>query len=158
LLNGVPATLIGWADTLLDGTNAITINNTKPNGFHDNLVEMPLDLDFTQNLSVPPNILQGNVIDEQKSDVELTAPDTYALTTGDVTFEFALPNAQQSSISSLTLAEPNAIYDLIHKTHPGIIGDLIQASLFNWQTMAWDRITLFSGSFTTTNTMAYIGP
>jgi hypothetical protein len=158
LLNGAQATLIGWADTPLDGTNAITINNTKPNGFHDNLVEMPLDLDFTQNLNVPPNILQGNVIDEQNSDVELTAPDTYALTTGDVTFEFALPNAQQSSIGSLTLAEPNAIYDLIHKTHPGVIGDLIQASLFNWHTMTWDRITLFSGSFTTTNTPAYIGP
>jgi hypothetical protein len=107
---------------------------------------------------VPPNILQGNIINEQNSDVELTAPDTYDLTTGDVTLEFALPSAQQSNISSMTLAEPNAIYDLINKTHPGVIGDLIQASLFNWQTMAWDRITLFSGSFTTTNTTAYIGP
>ena len=158
LLNGAAVTLIGWADAPLDGTNAITINHATPNGFHDNLVEMPLNLDFAQNLNVPPNILQGSVIDEQNSDVELTAPDTYALTAGNVTFEFGLPNTQQSNISSITLTEPNAIYDLIHKTHPGIIGDLIQASLFNWQTMAWDRITLFSGSFTTTNTTAYTGP
>jgi hypothetical protein len=121
-------------------------------------VELPINLDFTQSLNVPPNILQGNIINEQNSDVELTAPDIYDLTTGDVTLEFALPSAQQSNISSMTLAEPNAIYDLINKTHPGVIGDLIQASLFNWQTMAWDRITLFSGSFTTANTTAYIGP
>jgi hypothetical protein len=158
LLNDAAATLIGWADAPLDGTNAITINNATPNGFHDNLVELPVNLDFTQSLNVPPNIVQGNVINEQNSDAELTAPDTYALTTGNVTLEFALPWAQQSNISSLTLTEPNAIYDLTSKTHPGVTGDLIQASLFNWQTMAWNRITLFSGSFTTANTTAYIGP
>ena len=158
LLKDAQATLIGWADTPLDDTKAITINNTTPNGFHDNLVELPINLDFAQNANVPSNILQGKVIDEQNSDVELTAPDTYALSSGDVTLGFALPMAQQSNISSLTLTEPNAIYDLIHKTHPGVTGDLIQASLFNWHTMAWNRITLFSGVFTTTSTAAYIGP
>lgn len=158
LLNGASATLIGWADAPLDGTNAITINNVTPNGFHDNLVELPIDLDFAHNANVPPNVLQGAVIDEQNSDVELTAPDSYALTAGDVTFEFALPTPQLASISRLTLTEPNAIYDLIHKTHPGIIGDLIQASLYNWQTRQWDRITLISGTFTTTGTTAYFGP
>lgn len=158
LLKDAQATLIGWADTPLDNTNAITINNAAPNGFHDNLVELPMNLDFAQNANVPSNILQGKVIDEQNSDVGLTAPDTYALTLGDVTLGFALPMAQQSNISSLTLTEPNAIYDLTHKTHPGVTGDLIQASLFNWHTMAWDRITLSSGVFTTTSTAAYIGP
>ncbi|HJT56848.1 MAG TPA: hypothetical protein VJ761_10155, partial [Ktedonobacteraceae bacterium] len=158
LLNNAQATLIGWADAPLDGTNAITINNARPNGFHDNLVQMPLDLDFTHNANVPPNIVQGTVIDEQNSDVELTAPDTYALTAGNVTIEFALPQVQQSAIGSLTLTEPNAIFDLTTKTHPGIVGDLIQASLFNWQTMVWDRVTLSSGTFTTTNRAAYIGP
>ena len=158
LLKDAQATLIGWADTPLDNTNAITINNATPNGFHDNLVELPMNLDFAQNANVPSNILQGKVIDEQNSDVGLTAPDTYALTLGDVTLGFALPMAQQSNISSLTLTEPNAIYDLTHKTHPGVTGDLIQASLFNWHTMAWDRITLSSGVFTTTSTAAYIGP
>jgi hypothetical protein len=142
----------------LDGTNAITINNAIPNGFHDNLVELPIDLDFAQDANIPPNLLQGSVIDEQNSDVELTAPDTYALTAGNVTFEFALPTTQLSNYSRLTLTEPNAIYDLTHKTHPGIIGDLIQASLFNWQTTKWDRITLVSGTFTTTNATAYFGP
>jgi uncharacterized membrane protein YhaH (DUF805 family) len=158
LLKDAQATLIGWADTPLDDTNAITINNTTPNGFHDNLVELPVNLDLAQNVNVPPNILQGRIIDEQNSDVELTAPDTYALTSGTVTVEFALPLAQQPNINSLTLTEPNAIFDLIHKTHPGVNGDLIQASLFNWQTMVWDRITLFSGVFTTASTATYIGP
>jgi hypothetical protein len=158
LLNGAPATLIGWADAPLDGTNSITINNATPNGFHDNLVELPVHLDFAQNPHVPPNILQGSVIDEQNSDMELTAPDTYALTAGEVTFEFALPTPHLSNNSRLTLTEPNAIFDLMHKTHPGVIGDLIQASLFNWQTMKWDRITLVAGSFTPTNSTAYVGP
>lgn len=158
LLSNAQATLIGWADAPLDGSNAITINNARPNGFHDNLVEMPLDLDFTRVANVPPNIVQGTVIDEQNSDVELSAPDTYALTAGNVTIEFALPQVQPSTIGSMTLTEPNAIFDLTTKTHPGIVGDLIQASLFNWQTMTWDKITLSSGAFTTQDTAAYIGP
>ncbi len=157
LLNGAQATLIGWADTPLDGTNVITINHARPNGFHDNMVEMPLNLDFSQNANVPPAIVQGSVIDEQNSDVEVTAPDSYALTAGAVTFEFALPSAQVSSREALTLAEPNAIFDLTHKTHANVVDDVIQASLFNWQTNTWDRMTLYSGAFTTTNTAAYIG-
>ncbi len=157
LLNAAQATLIGWADAPLDGTNAITINQKRPNGFHDNLVEVPVALDFPQNANVPPNIVQGRVIDEQNSDVELTAPDTYSLTTGVVSFEFALPLSQAAAISSMTVTEPDAIYDLSHQTHPPVAGDVIQASLFNWQTNKWERITLHSGTFTTANAAAYIG-
>jgi hypothetical protein len=158
LLNGAQATLIGWADAPLDGANAVMINHKRPNGFHDNLVEAPLALDFQQNASVPPNIVQGRVVDEQNSDVELTAPGTYSLTIGTVSFEFALPLAQGAAMSTMTVTEPNAIYDLTHQTHPRAAGDVIQASLFNWQTNGWERITLNSGTFTTTQAAAYIGP
>ena len=124
--------------------------------FHALVAEQDRQLQgkITAHLTLEHNRLVGsvtNTLDVSLNDVFVLLPHSF-IALGH------LAAAQQSSISSLTLAEPNAIYDLIHKTHPGVIGDLVQASLFNWQTMAWDRITLFSGSLTTTNTTAYIGP
>jgi hypothetical protein len=158
LLNGTPATLIGWADRPLDAINDITINGSTPHGFHDDLVQAPLSINVAGTLNVPPNIITGYLIDEQDSDAEDTAPDTYSLSTGSVTFEFALPNTRQLRSSSLTLSEPNALDSPHPQTGPGPHIDVIQAHLYNWQTMSWDSIALTSWTFTTTDTAAYIGP
>ncbi len=158
LLNGTPATLIGWADRPLDAINGITINGATPHGFHDDLVQVPLSIDVAGTLNVPPNIITGYLVDEQGSDAEDTAPDTYSLSTGSVTFEFALPNAQQLRICRLTLSEPNALDIAQPQTGPGPKTDAIQAHLYNWQTKSWDSIALTSWTFTTTNRAAYIGP
>ncbi len=158
LLNDTPATLIGWADRPLDAINDITINGSTPHGFHDDLVQVPLSINVAGTLNVPPNIITGYLIDEQGSDAEDTAPDTYSLSTGSVTFEFALPNIRQLRISSLTLNEPNALDSAQPQTGPGPHIDVIQAHLYNWQTMSWDSIALTSWTFTTTETAAYIGP
>jgi hypothetical protein len=158
LLNGTPATLIGWADRPLDAINDITINGSTPHGFHDNLVQVPLSINVADTLNVPPNIITGYLIDEQDSDAEDTAPDTYSLSTGSVTFEFVLPNTRQLRNTSLTLNEPNALDSPQPQTGPGPHIDVIQAHLYNWQTMAWDSIALTSWTFTTTDTAAYIGP
>ena len=156
MLNDTPATLIGWADRPLDAINDITINGSTPHGFHDDLVQVPLSIDVAGTLNVPPNIITGYLIDEQGSDAEDTAPDTYSLSTGSVTFEFALPNTRQLRISSLTLNEPNAIGNTNTLPPPG--QDPVQAHLYNWQTMSWDSIALTSWTFTTTDTAACIGP
>jgi len=158
LLDGTPATLIGWADRPLDAINDITINGSTPRGFHDNLVQLPLSIDVAGNLNVPPNVITGYLIDEQGSDAEDIAPDTYSLSMGSVTFEFALPTTQQLRISSLTLSEPNALDGAQPQTGPGPKTVAIQAHLYNWQKMSWDSIALTSGTFTTTDTAAYIGP
>ncbi len=158
LLSSAPATLIAWADAPLDAINDITINGSRPNGFHDNLVQAALDIDFAATSNVPPGVIAGYVIDEQNSDAEDTVPNTYSLSTGSVTFEFALPNTQQASIGSLTLTEPNAIGNTNLTTASSSNTDLIQAQLYNWQTMSWDSIRLTAWTFTTSNTVAYLGP
>jgi hypothetical protein len=156
LLNNAPATLIGWADAPLDAINDTTINGFSPFGFHDNLVQMPLSIDFAGTLNVPSHVISGYVVDEENSDAEDTVADTYTLSTGSVTFEFALPNMKQAKISSFTLTEPNAVGNI--NPPPPSNPELSRAQLYNWQTMAWDTIALTSWSFTTTNTGAYIGP
>jgi len=158
LLPDAPATLIGWADAPLDGINNITVNGSTPNGFHDNLVQAPLNIDITAASNVPPGVVGGHVIDEQNSDAEDTAPGTYTLSTGSVTFEFTLPIAKQQSIASLTLTEPNAVGNTNLPPVTSSSRDLIQAQLYNWQTLSWDSITLTAWTFTTTNMAAYLGP
>jgi hypothetical protein len=158
LLNNAPATLIGWADAPLDGINDITVNGSTLNGFHDNLVQLPVNIDLAAPLNVPQGLIAGHIIDEQNSDAEDTAPDTYTLSTGSVTFEFHLPGARLANISSLTLTEPNAVGNTNLPSTTGSHNDLIQAQLYNWQTMSWDNIAFASWTFTTTNTAAYLGP
>lgn len=158
LLNSAPATLIGWADAPLDAINDITINGSTPHGFHDNLVQTPLSIDFAATSNVPSGVITGYVIDEQGSDAEDTAPDTYSMSTGSVTFEFAVPNIKQTSIGSLTLTEPNAVGNTYLPTAPGSNTDLIQAKLYNWQTLSWDSVPLTAWTFTTSNIAGYLGP
>ncbi len=158
LLNDTSPVLIGWADAPLDAINDTTINGFTPYGFHDDLVQVPLNIDFAGTVNVPPDIITGYVIDEQGDDAQAIAPDTYALSTGSVTFEFVLPNTHQLRINSVTLTEPNVLGYARPKTGPGPNTDVIQAQLYNWQTMAWDTIALTSWTFTTTDTAVYIGP
>src|SRR5260370_17375734 len=79
LLNGTPATLIGWADRPLDAINGITINGATPHGFHDDLVQVPLSIDVAGTLTVPPNIITRYLVNEHGSHAEDTAPLTYSL-------------------------------------------------------------------------------
>ncbi len=156
LLNNAPATLIGWASAPLDAIGDTTIDGFSVFGVHDNLVQMPLKIDLAGTLNVPPNVIAGYLVDEENSDVEATVPDTYTLSTGSVTFEFALPGMKQARIDSLTLTEPNEVGNI--NPPPPTNPELTQARLYNWQTMSWDSVALTSWSFTTTDTGAYIGP
>jgi hypothetical protein len=157
LLNGAP-TLIGWAASPLDGANDVTVNGVTPNGLHETLVQTPLSLNFASRLSVPPGLISGTVVAQQDSDVETTTPGVYSLTTGSVTFEFALPAISPTSIGSVTIHESSALATSATATQgPGSIPDQAQASLYNWQTRTWDAITLTNGGFTTGNVAAYIG-
>lgn len=158
LLNGASATLIGWADTPLDAINDVTIDGLAPYGFHDNLVQAALTIDFSGTSSAPPDVIPGYLVDEQNSDAEDIVPDTYSLSTGSVTFEFTLPDMKRAQINSLTLMEPGAIGNINLQSVAGANTDPMQAQLYNWQTLSWDSISLTSWTFTTTNTAAYIGP
>lgn len=157
LLNGAP-TLLAWAAAPLDGANNIIVNGETPNGTHETLVQAPLALNLTGRLAVPPGLISGTVVGQQDSDVETTTPGVYSLTTGSVTFEFALPGISPTGLKNITIYESSALATSATATQgPGSIPDQAQASLYNWQNKTWDAMTLKNGSFTTNNPAAYIG-
>jgi len=147
LLTDAPATLVGWADQPLDSINAVTVNGITPGGTHDNFVQLPLNLNFVGTLKLPPNLISGQVINAQGSDVQTTQPSVYSMSTGSVTFEFALPDMAHWQISNMRITEPffKALKDKSH----------VQVRLYNWSAGTWDTIMLSQYSFTTANIKAY---
>ncbi len=159
LIPGAPATLIGWADQPPAGVDELTINGTQPGGQHQNFIQMPLTIDVTSSLTIPPDFITGRVIDIQSYDAQLLLPSIYSMSTGSLTFEFTLPNTQNLQVSGLTITTP----DLLASPTLSVSGksttiSYLQARLYNWHTNSWDTISLSQDSFTTANTGAYIGP
>jgi hypothetical protein len=147
LVGGAPATLIGWADQPVDATNDITVNSASPGGTHDNLIQTPLNVDFSASSSLPPGLIAGQVIDAQGNEVQTISPNVYAMNTGSITFEFTLPNTGALQINNMTISEPAIV-------QPAGINHA-QVRLYNWETGSWDAMTLNNFSFTTANIKAY---
>ncbi len=152
LLPGASATLIGWAEQPLDGTDNITINDTQPHGFHDNMIQMPLNIGLSVPLNMP-DVLTGQVIAVQGYDLANVLPDIYTLSTGSLTFEFTLPGDARFHGRGFTITTPDA-----PSTGQDTGINYFQLHLYNWQTDSWDTIVLNHYMFSTTNTTAYIGP
>lgn len=147
LVNGAPATLIGWADQPVYATNAITINGASPGGIHDNLIQAPLNVDFSSSSSLPSGLIYGQVINAQGSEVQTTSPGVYTINMGSITFEFALPYSNNLQINTIMINAPDVTQSAgIHN---------VQGRLYNWDTSSWDAITFNNLTFTTANTKAY---
>ncbi len=157
LVPGSPITLIGWAENPLDSTDNVTINDTSPTGLHETLVEAPLDVDLSGALNLPPSFIPSHLIDVQGSNVQVQFPGFYTMSTGSMTFEFAVPNIANLRISGLTISEPSGA----NQSPIGIAssdGSSLPFRLYNWHTGSWDTISLNNDNFTTNNVRAYIGP
>ncbi len=156
LATGSTATLIGWTSTPLDDLNQMSINGGSPQGFHDNLIEMPLNINLATPSHIPPDYLTGQLIDAQGNDVQTVLPSVYSTTTGNLTFEFALPSALQSTNGALIIAVPNRLNSstkVLSNTNN------VQASLYNWQTNRWDALGAANqDTFAISNPSAYIDP
>jgi hypothetical protein len=150
LIAGAPATLIGWADQPVAATNDVTINGANPGGSHDNLIQMPLNVDFSGSLNLPPGLISAQVINAQGDEVQAILPNVYTMNTGSITFEFTLPGAGILQTNSMTISEPV----IVRPAGSGAISPL-QVRLYNWDTSSWDTIALNNNSFTTANTKAY---
>jgi len=149
LIAGAPATLIGWTDQSLNVLDTTTVNGITPGGFHDNLIQAPLNIDLAASASLPSSLITAHLINAHGNNVQSTLPSVYSLTTGSITFEFTLPGAEDPQLSSMTIAEPNVGQPASTR--------FVQARLYNWQMGAWDAITLDQNtSFTTGYTRAYI--
>jgi hypothetical protein len=157
LIHGAAATLIGWAANPLDSTKNVMINDISPTGLHETLVQAPLPVNLSGPLNLPPYFLRGHLIDAEGNNVQVQFPGIYAMTTGSMTFEFAVPDLANLQVSGLTIIEPPNAFQ------PGLgtvaaNGNPLPLRLYNWHTNSWDSIVLKSSSFSTKNVADYIGP
>ena len=156
LVAGAPATLIAWANQPVGGAEDTTINGSNPAGQHENFIQMPLNLDVSGSATIPPGLITGHLEDIQGFDAETILPGVYTLTTSSLTFAFTLSNASNVQVNALNVTVP----DLLSRSGgPSTNIRHLQASLFNWQSGAWDTIALQRDSFATvsrTNPGAYI--
>jgi hypothetical protein len=157
LVSGAPATLIGWADQPLDGMNTVTINGVTPHGFHENFIQMPLNIDLSSPMNTPPDFITGQMVGAQSigdGGVSTILPGVYSMSTASISFEFDLPDMLNAAASGLTITVPNTLNTTA--SPPGV--SYVQAFLYNWQTTNWDPFSLDYGVLITRNTGAYISP
>ena len=147
LLDGSQATLIGWANNRVDTTSDVTVNGVSSSGTFEDFIQAPLNIDLSQSSSLPPGLINGQVINAQGNEVQTISPGIYTINMGSITFEFALPAGGNSQVHNLTISTPK----IMQQT--GI--NQVSAGLYNWNTHSWDAITINQNSFTTTNSKAY---
>ncbi len=147
LVTGAQATLVGWSDNRVDTTNNVTVNGTSPGGIFEDFVQVPLNVDLSASSSLPPGLINGQVINAQGKEVQTTSPGVYTINTGSITFEFSLPGAINQQVKNLTISAPTIIQNT------GI--NQVPARLYDWNSNSWDAIILNNDSFTTTNIKAY---
>ncbi len=131
----------------VDTTNNVTVNGTNSGGTFEDFVQVPINVDLSPSSSLPPGLINGQVINAQGNEVQTTSPGVYTINMGSITFEFSLPGAVNSQVNNLTINIPAVTQQA------GI--NQVPARLYNWNTKAWDAITLNNNSFTTTNSKAY---
>jgi hypothetical protein len=164
LLPNAPATLIGWADDPAATTSNITVNGDQAAGTQEVMLMAPLYVNYAGNVTLPSNLVMGQLVDVQSqgTNVQEQLPDIFTMTTGSVTFEFAIPSNPQLHISSATINESSNMNQIMQQTGPssGPVSDInaAQAYLYNWQMRRWDAATINTSSITINNTHSYIGP
>ncbi len=153
LIENAPATLIGWSDQSLDGSNDITINGGRPGGYHDTLLQMPVSLHLAAPFRLPETYISGHIVSTQGSDAALVAPNLYIASKGSTEFEFDFPHEVSPYVQMLSIDIPHALNG---KTFPSAYGYL-QTSLYNWKSNAWDKFSLYPDSLSTINPGNYMG-
>ena len=157
LVSGSPATLIGWAENPRDLNDSVTINDINPGGLHETLIQAPLSVTFAGSLNLPPNFIHGQLIDASGNNLQIRFPGVYTISTGSMTFEYVIPDAQNLKVSGLSISELPGI-NVIAQVGSGSLSDAssIPFHIYNWHSSSWDAISLNQISFTTNNVGAYI--
>jgi hypothetical protein len=162
LISGAPATLIGWADRPPDSSSQVTINGTTPGGVQDAMVKAPLDISFSGAVTLPPDLVEGQLVDVQNQSggsVQMNFAGVYTMTTGSMTFEFTLPGIPKLKTSSITITESsNMMKSIAYGPSGGTIGDVnhIHTYLYNWRTHSWDAFTFNQYVLSINNAQDYI--
>ncbi|MGH2482702.1 MAG: hypothetical protein ACRDHW_23895, partial [Ktedonobacteraceae bacterium] len=153
LVSGAPVTLLGWADNALDSTNGVTVNNNAAAGFHETLIQAPLHVDLAGSLNLPPNFIMARLVDAAANNMQVQLPGVYTVSTGSMTFEFAVP-ASAAHLSGLTFSEPDV--SLYAQVATQVSADAMPFRLYNWHTHAWDNISFNQGTFTSNDVGSYV--
>lgn len=154
LVPGAPVTLLGWANNDLDSTSGATINNNAPAGFHETLIQAPLNVDLAGSLDPPPGYIASHIVDVAANNTQVLLPGVYSMSTGSMTFEFAAPTSA-AHLTGLTVTGPDVSLDVQSSTPMAY--DALPFRLYNWHTHAWDNISFSQGSFTTNDSGSYVG-
>jgi hypothetical protein len=138
LLDGTPATLIGWSDQPLDNMQAATVNGTVPTGFHESFMQMPLNIAMDVTPKLSSDLIQGQVIASTGFNNEMVLPGVYMMEQGSMNFEFDLSALDTSHIKGLSISVPNINSNQIAFQD----FNSLRTALYNWQTGTWDKIPL----------------
>ena len=161
LMAGSSATLIGWADQPTEATNQVMINGFSPVGLQETLIESPLSVYLSSATNLPTNLITGQLIDVQGTNVQYEYGGAYTMSTGSTTFEYAVPPGAKQQVSSLRFSQPTNLTQInsqpnVTSTGPVVDASRLQVHLYNWETGAWDTIQVSGTTFSTSDTKAYI--
>lgn len=154
LLDGAQATMIGWADQPLDNMQMTTINGNIPTGTHENFVQMPLNVGADLSADLPLDLVQGQPVATTGYDNETVLPGVYMMDQGSMNFEFNITAYQPSHVKSLEISVPNVQQNAMMMENQSYL----QTTLYNWQTGAWDKVSLNNYALSITNYPAYVSP
>jgi hypothetical protein len=154
LLPGATATLIGWTDQQIDGTDTLTINGTHPGGRHEGLIQMPISFAVDSLADLPTGFITGNTVDLQNSQAQFLLPGIYSLSSSSLLFEFTLPTTTRTEHANIDIKIPVQWEQLSGQF---LTGSSIQTHLYNWHTSSWDRVSQMQGIVTIADPTTYTG-
>lgn len=161
LLSNAPATLIGWADHMADSVGNTTINGIYTSKVQEALVQAPLQVGINDPISLTSPLVHTQLIDVQSqgSNIQTLFSGIYALTSGNMTFDFTLPGVTNLHAKSLAINLPSNLSQFnIGLQGTATDANSLQAFLYNWHTGTWDTFNFTAYSFSTNTPDQYIGP
>jgi hypothetical protein len=154
LLPGAAATLIGWTDQAIDGTDTLTINGVHPGGKHEDFVQMPVVPTIDSLADLPASFITGHTIDIQGSEAQFLLPGIYSLSSASILFEFSVAGAAKAEHTHVDIKIPVQWEQLSGQLLPG---SSIQTHLYNWHTGSWQSVPELQGIVTIADPTAYTG-
>ena len=158
LIPGAQATLIGWVDPHGSGLVPGTTEQATSSEQQMQFLQMPLKLDFSEQASISPNLVTGNMTTIQSYDVQALLPGIYGIYRGSVTFDLPVPYLPPTN-NRIIVNVPDL---LAHPQGPGSNTpsgkNNFSVQFYNWQTGLWDHITLSQDTCTLSQSNPYTGP
>jgi len=130
-------------------------------GLQETLIESPLSVYLSSATNLPTDLITGQLIDVQGTNVQYEYGGAYTMTTGSMTFEYAVPPGAKQQVSGLRFSQPTNLTQInsqpnVTSTGPVVDASRLQVHLYNWETGAWDTIQVSGTTFSTSDTKAYI--